>query len=1057
MRSGHRHGSRACHEDRNWIQALRGARVACAIAIVGITTVALPLHAKRTPSSLEKAARRNTWLLKSPTFTGAAANQIRKNRALILAKPQTRTQQAKARSVWLSLLLPSSIARRMVYLSAIEQLRQDSQRLKTWIRNSPGAVVDVLVVGGGVHGLGLAYALRNPQRTGEEPLNVLVMEAGQIPAQNLALVGDSVRRNSASRATGSEVPRQQGGDRNPSLGLITTPDVTGSQYPPIGLEAELAAINTFIGDVQVLLDTRVQGNVQRIDGTASSSPLGPSGGYRVEATDGTVVFARKVVVTTGIRPRFAGFPQATVDMLKQIYRSFDIRNPDARDPSISVYPQSLVAAYLGQEGRKPYRGRREAYKTARVEGLKVRIPPETDVRSAFLTADAEAVDLSEILALRAGPEDSIEMVFETGAVRRVDRLTLFTQDGRFPVTPGETLRDVIERAGLGEFARTVELPAPRIVRLRSARDAAQTQLSRLGRSAFGARLGGAVTLRGVVRENTGGSTAEVSRDFQDVADFYFEPSLRQWVIARESGVELLASDLQVLVEQTGQTVPLDAADPLYQRTPAELADETTDIPEIAVIGGGDSGRTTLEALFGLRDESSYTDLGRFDVASAGRIGPIDVKGKVSRVTWIVGENSIKSCEEALQALRSRYLGLVGLLRENETTGLPTVRIIPRRALDLRKLPSGRVEVDIGTASGGLEGSIIADRVEVATGVEPAAAEALGLTVAQLLGLPTVEADLFGLGTRAIARETDDGVLVTGAGAGVVDRDETFKTGENKDSFYAYTPRVAALAELLRSLVAQQPELRVTAPVPFDTILDRRRGENAKIGGNPRRRLRLPPPSSSFIRLPRDPAGDELILRTQLARAAEALDWSVFARSRTSITFSLTPQVDGDTRSFELSSAVIDSPSLEALWEEMKASDLLLDVLQPYARRRQPVEVRVIPTPHPEDGKPSVKGIEMIVREPGAPASQSPSVDPLEASRRLQARLFERSLPPTSRDLVFPGPAERLRDRRRERFPAARVTPPPVPGVQATPPVQQVTPPTTGLDRMAQLLRRLLAD
>jgi hypothetical protein len=964
----------------------RCRRIACAIAMAALVTAALPAHA--TAKTLGQRTRDLAWLRSVPPAVQSKTREIRLafGRRLAAAKPGTSRDRLRARLVWLPLLLASPSVYRTAYLGAVEALRQDSRRLKRWIQANPDqAVVEVAIIGGGIHGLGLAYALSQPQEE-QEALSVLVIDAGDIPAQNLALLGEMVRRNSANRATGTEVPKQQGGDRNPGLGLITTPDVAGGLYPPISKEAELAALNALLGGVPLLLDTRVSAEPEKIGGT-TPSPLGQAGGFRIRATDGTTVYARQVVVTTGLRPVFAGFPQETVEMLQQIYRSFDIRNPDARDPAISVYPQSLVAANLGKEGRTPYRASRQTYRPDPVEGLTLRDAAPADLAEAgsFLTnLGGEASSLgrfspADVVALRPGPGDTIEIVFQSGAVQRAARLRLVRQGGVFEVRRGDTLREVFLRAGLADLARPVQLPAPRKLRLRRARDVVRATL-------FPLQLIQEVTTEFPLEGQlvlTGRSGSE-EMTIADAVDLYFEPSLGQWVLSRANGIELALSDLAVLPVGSGPSVPLDAGDPLYRRTAAELAQEATSIPEIAIIGRGDGARTLLEFLFGLLDESAYTGLGHSDVASLGRIGAINLRNLVSRVTWIVGEDGIKSCEEALQTFRSRYLGLIGTLRENETTGLPTVRLVAKRVLDLRKTASGRVEIDIGTVAGGVEGTIITDRAEVAIGVEPAAATVLGLSVRDLMNLPAVMAELFGLGQRAIARRTPDGVLVTGSGTGIVDADETFLTGENKDSLYAYTPRLAALADLLRSLFRGQPAQRVTGSMAFDAILERRRAEPAQVGGNPAVRLPVPPPSGAFVRLPRDPVDDELILRTQLARVAETLDWSQFVAAGIPIVLSLTP-TGGSTGGLELGATTLSLDTLRALLDEMTASDLLLDVLQPLARRRQALEVRVVPESRRRDGKPGVKGIELLVRQPGTPAVSSvrpaaPAAAPTTAQR-----------------------------------------------------------------------------
>jgi hypothetical protein len=68
-------------------------------------------------------------------------------------------------------------------------------------------------------------------------------------------------------------------------------------------------------------------------------------------------------------------------------------------------------------------------------------------------------------------------------------------------------------------------------------------------------------------------------------------------------------------------------------------------PRIAVIGGGDSGKTFLELMYGLAPSGAYDGPGKLDRAQRGEIGALD---------WVVGPSGPTDCKSFLDGVRARY-------------------------------------------------------------------------------------------------------------------------------------------------------------------------------------------------------------------------------------------------------------------------------------------------------------------------------------------------------------------------------------------------------------------
>ncbi|HEU5055831.1 MAG TPA: hypothetical protein VFU21_04880 [Kofleriaceae bacterium] len=68
-------------------------------------------------------------------------------------------------------------------------------------------------------------------------------------------------------------------------------------------------------------------------------------------------------------------------------------------------------------------------------------------------------------------------------------------------------------------------------------------------------------------------------------------------------------------------------------------------PRIAVIGGGDSGRTFLELMYGLAPSNAYDGPGKRDRAQRGEVGALD---------WVVGPDGPTDCKSFLDRVRARY-------------------------------------------------------------------------------------------------------------------------------------------------------------------------------------------------------------------------------------------------------------------------------------------------------------------------------------------------------------------------------------------------------------------
>ena len=126
-------------------------------------------------------------------------------------------------------------------------------------------------------------------------------------------------------------------------------------------------------------------------------------------------------------------------------------------------------------------------------------------------------------------------------------------------------------------------------------------------------------------------------------------------------------------------------------------------PRIAVIGGGDSGKTFLELMYGLAPSDAYDGPGKLDRAQRGEIGALD---------WVVGPNGPTDCKSFLDGVRARYARISPSIKSGKA------ELVNRNFIGVEKKGDRfRVLYSDGT-------SRIYDKVIIATGFESEAPEVL---------------------------------------------------------------------------------------------------------------------------------------------------------------------------------------------------------------------------------------------------------------------------------------------------------------------------------------------
>ncbi len=126
-------------------------------------------------------------------------------------------------------------------------------------------------------------------------------------------------------------------------------------------------------------------------------------------------------------------------------------------------------------------------------------------------------------------------------------------------------------------------------------------------------------------------------------------------------------------------------------------------PRIAVIGGGDSGKTFLELMYGLAPSGAYDGPGKLDRAQRGEVGALD---------WVVGPNGPTDCKTFLDGVRARYARISPSIKSGKA------QLLNRNFVGVEKKGDKfRVLYSDGT-------SRIYDKVIIATGFESEAPEVL---------------------------------------------------------------------------------------------------------------------------------------------------------------------------------------------------------------------------------------------------------------------------------------------------------------------------------------------
>src|SRR5262249_11718824 len=149
------------------------------------------------------------------------------------------------RAAWVPLGADPEL-RRATVATVLRKIGQKSDALQKKLTTGKPeeAVWDVVLVGAGVHTAIVANTLGNVEAT--EPPSMLTIEGDNLVAGNFRKLGSTVSRNSANRAGRElETVRRGFGDKNPSAGPWSDPDLSGLEYPEVGILADTATVNLF--------------------------------------------------------------------------------------------------------------------------------------------------------------------------------------------------------------------------------------------------------------------------------------------------------------------------------------------------------------------------------------------------------------------------------------------------------------------------------------------------------------------------------------------------------------------------------------------------------------------------------------------------------------------------------------------------------------------------------------------------------------------------------------------------------------------------------------------
>jgi hypothetical protein len=352
--------------------------------------------------------------------------------------------------------------RRVTVATVRNRFLERSDRLLTAIDREPEkAAWDVLVIGAGPHGAVVANALANQESA--DPPRIVTLEATDDIGGTFRAIGSTIARNSANRAAeaGASVKRGSG-DKNPSSGPWGDPDLSGSEWPEVGILADTATVNLFASGSDALMQTRYVGYKKRSDVPGSES--WPAR-YRVEMRTGDrtrFVYTNAIVETSGIgEADYTGLDPASVQLIEAAQKEIDWANPD-KVPGVLNYRDALALASLSKTGRDPYRAPVGATDTGAKTVTTLKPSQRVVLRVLPTEGKEEEVDVTEVetlapneVRMRGGRVIRARMVTAEVARRSID--VTRTASLRFKVAPSAIKAQFNIEAGPGaqDFAALV--------------------------------------------------------------------------------------------------------------------------------------------------------------------------------------------------------------------------------------------------------------------------------------------------------------------------------------------------------------------------------------------------------------------------------------------------------------------------------------------------------------------------------------------------------------------------------------------------------------------------
>ena len=365
-------------------------------------------------------------------------------------------------------------------------------------------------------------------------------------------------------------------------------------------------------------------------------------------------------------------------------------------------------------------------------------------------------------------------------------------------------------------------------------------------------------------------------------------------------------------------------------------------PRIAVIGGGDSGRTFLELMYGLAPSNAYDGPGKLDRAQRGEVGALD---------WVVGPDGPTDCKSYLDGVRARYARISPSIKSGRA------QLVNRNFIGVEK-KGDKFRVLYSDGS-----SRIYDKIIIATGFESQAPAVLAplLPSGYDQTVPFVRSNAvekvsttLGGGLRkprsVAKRVVGQDVYLIGPTAGndLVDRNEILvkrdrsrkgdaptepqiAISENLASIKFLVPFSAALARnVLSERTANAPRLDTTsADEKLRTALVTARGKRSQ--GRRIRRARVADPDEPAS----DPARtgiEPIVLKHEMATV---LDDFTYGRLR-SFELTVKPEPGG----LLLQAPQISEASIARLRDKVEANYALVQMLSKFARVGKSVTFRV---------------------------------------------------------------------------------------------------------------------